>query len=153
MGIKIREANDKDLLVLKKFQNKLVEFEMPFDETIKKGTKGYYQVKRWMHSSKSKFMVAEVRGKLAGCGFGRIKEDDSWSINTHIGHIGLLFVEKEHRGKGIGKLIVNELIKWFKKKKIKDVRLQVYAKNVNAIKAYKKLGFENRIIELKKPIL
>jgi ribosomal protein S18 acetylase RimI-like enzyme len=58
--------------------------------------------------------------------------------------IGNVIILKEHRKKGIFK----RFIKQFKKKVNKKIVLKVRADNKNAIEAYKKSGFEEKVIEL-----
>lgn len=60
-----------------------------------------------------------------------------------------MYVKPEHRGKGINKLILDELIKWSKDKDISEIRLEVYDQNEPAVKAYKKAGFESLILTMR----
>ena len=149
MNIKIRDARESDLPVLKWFQSKLIVFEKPFDDTIIDGNTRYYNPKSCLKSKKNLMLVAEDNGKVIGGGFCKIEKEPNWSKNKNRGHIGVLFVEKEYRRKGIGSRIIDELVKWLKKKNITDVRIQVYSKNTNAINAYKKYGFKEHILEMR----
>ena len=100
-------------------------------------------------SHDSIILIAEYNGNPVGCGAGEIMHQHAnWCIYKYKGNIGLMFVKKGHRKKGIGKLILNSLMEWFSKKNIKDIRLQVYQNNKNAIKLYKKEGFKDYIMEL-----
>ncbi len=55
----------------------------------------------------------------------------------------ILIGEKELRGKGLGEMIVNELVrKAFEEYKVDSIELNVYSWNTSAIKCYKKVGFE-----------
>ena len=60
----------------------------------------------------------------------------------------MMFVEKKYRSKGIGSLILNNLLDWFKKRDIIDIRLQVYQNNHMAVNAYRKCGFKDSLIEM-----
>lgn len=51
-------------------------------------------------------------------------------------------VKKEYWNLGIGTVVMEELIEFAKKKKIKNINLGVRKENYNAIKLYKKFGFE-----------
>lgn len=150
MSIQIRQAQGKDIDVLNSFQNKLGAHERPLDSTIKrKGRVIYYNIKKLINSKNSLVLIGEINGKPVGCAFGeiqRIKGD--WSKYKYKGYIGMMFVEKIYRGKGVGRMIINKLLGWFKKNKIKDVRLQVYKNNVGSVAFYKKCGFKDYILEL-----
>ena len=55
----------------------------------------------------------------------------------------ILIGEPNFRGKGLGQLIVNELVRVsFEKYKVKKVELNVFDWNKSAIKCYKKVGFK-----------
>jgi len=149
MEIKIRQAGMPDLDILKDFQSKLVEFERPFDPTIKEGHAEYYNLENKLKSSNVLFLIAESGGKPAGCGFGEIMKSVKWSRHKYKGFVSMMFVEEEFRGKGIGGMIVERIVEWFRKKKIKDVRLQAYEENEAAVKAYMKSGFKSHIIEMR----
>ncbi|TCT13777.1 [SSU ribosomal protein S18P]-alanine acetyltransferase [Natranaerovirga pectinivora] len=64
-----------------------------------------------------------------------------WKIYDE-GHITNIAIRKTYRGKGIGKLMVQELIKAGKKKGIDRYTLEVRESNIIARKLYKDLGFE-----------
>jgi len=55
--------------------------------------------------------------------------------------VGPAYIKKEFRCQGTGKLLMKELIKWFKKKKIKFVELSVNSRNKIGIAAWKRYGF------------
>lgn len=53
-----------------------------------------------------------------------------------------VYVSVNHRGKSLGKVIINELLKRSKKIGLDNVSLSVFKSNTIAINLYKKLGFE-----------
>lgn len=59
-----------------------------------------------------------------------------------IGEIEVAFVEEKFRRKGIGKILFEELVKWFKKRKINLIEVLVDSRNEIGISAYKKYGFK-----------
>jgi ribosomal protein S18 acetylase RimI-like enzyme len=50
-------------------------------------------------------------------------------------------VKENFRRKGIGKLLFEELLNWFRKRKVKFVEVEVDSRNKIGIEAYKKYGF------------
>ena len=67
-----------------------------------------------------------------------------------------LFIDKvgileNHRGKGLGTKLLKFAFNFAKRKKLKNIELEVIEKNTRAISLYKKLGF--KIIQTKKTIL
>lgn len=56
------------------------------------------------------------------------------------GKIEVLFVNEEHRGRGLGAKLMNNAIEWFASKKILEIELTVVYGN-DAASFYQKLGF------------
>jgi ribosomal protein S18 acetylase RimI-like enzyme len=152
MDINIRQAKLSDLDKINALQAKLIQFERRLDPTIKKGIKEYYDVSKLLKSKKVLFLVAEVKNKVVGCGFGQIKYAVEWVIDDKEGYIGLMFVSEKYRSKGIGGMIIDDLILWFNENKINSVSLKVYDNNINAIKSYQKKGFERFLVEMRSNI-
>ena len=61
--------------------------------------------------------------------------------DTHVGTIGLM-VDKDFRGQGLGKLLLDFVLKKAKEEKYKIVKLDVFADNFIAINLYLKMGFK-----------
>lgn len=149
MEINIRRAKPSDIGNLNRFQHELAEFEKKFTPAIKNMKNiEYYDLARLIKSPKILFLVAEVKKNLIGCCFGEIENKRGWQKYKQGGYIGLIFIKKEFRRNGIGKSLVHEVIRWFRSKRIRDIRLDVYCKNKAAIDSYKKIGFSNHIIEM-----
>lgn len=60
-----------------------------------------------------------------------------------------MYVKPEHRGKGINKLVLDGLVNWAKSRNISEIRLDVYAQNESAVKAYEKAGFESLLVTMR----
>lgn len=82
-------------------------------------------------------------------GIGSIKFARALKFN-HIAHLSGIYVKKQYRGKGIGKLLFSTRIEEaFKNPKIKKLKLIVNIKQENAVGLYKSFGFKI-VGELKK---
>lgn len=152
--LKLRKATIKDLKLIDCFQDKLVNYERKLDPLIRKGKNiRFYpekEIKRMLCSSNSLFLIAEINNNVVGCGVGKIEKTfGNWCVYKKRGYIGHMFVDENYRRKGIGKKIMSQLIKWFKSKKIKFIRLCVYANNQKTINAYRKYGFKDYTFEMK----
>lgn len=74
-------------------------------------------------------------------GIGSIKFVKSLKFN-HIAHLSGIYVKKDQRGKGIGKLLFKTRIdEAFKNEKIKKLKLIVNTSQTNAISLYKSFNF------------
>ena len=87
-------------------------------------------------------MVVEIDNKVIGYFIGKIEKAKPFITPKKIGKISDAFVEEKYRKSGIGKMMFNELIQWFKKNKIKHIELSVDSRNEIGIKAWQKFGFK-----------
>jgi len=139
--IEIREVQEKDYVELRNFINSLVKENtyilknLPID---KEGELNY--VRRCLEEVKRRervHLVAVYKNKIVGAaeiGRKRFKE-------KHVGVLGIS-VRKNYRNEGIGKILMNEVVKRSKKLGIKLIILDVFKINKPAIALYKKLGFK-----------
>ena len=149
MEVQIRKARLSDLSILEDFLQQLIAVERPMDESLEqeKFIK-YYEVSEFIKSDHAELFVAISNEEIVGSGYGLIRQNKSHFSHQQHGYVGFMFVKKESRGKGIGKLILNSIFDWFRSRDIKETRLQVYHKNPSAIQAYEKVGFKKNLIEM-----
>lgn len=80
------------------------------------------------------FLVAEDAGRIVGtCG---VKAEDS-----HTALLRRLFVEASHRGKGIGRRLLEEAVAFCRKRGFRDVMIQTSARMERAIQLCRAIGF------------
>lgn len=86
----------------------------------------------------SLFIVAETGNQIVGyLDFenGRVRK------TKHAGRFAV-YLRKQNRGNGIGKLLIDNLVEWAAKNPmIEKITLSVFSSNVNAISLYRKSGF------------
>ena len=66
--------------------------------------------KKELKSNKNLWIVAYIDDKIVGFANAEIKKD--------VGNLTMLYIEKHHRKKGVGKKLTNERIKWLRKKEV-----------------------------------
>ncbi|WP_121810689.1 GNAT family N-acetyltransferase [Mucilaginibacter kameinonensis] len=146
----IRKATIEDLPILLQFEQGIISTERPFDSTLKPDPISYYDLKAFISSSEVEVLVAEIDGAVAGSGYARIKKNpDSYYDFEKYAYLGFMYVSPAHRGKGINQAIIEGLKKWVVEQGLAEIRLEVYNDNTGAIKAYEKVGFEKRMIEMR----
>jgi|WetSurMetagenome_2_1015567.scaffolds.fasta_scaffold47883_4 ribosomal protein S18 acetylase RimI-like enzyme len=74
---------------------------------------------------------------------------NSYQFITYIDDI---FVKKDSRRKGFGKMLMNKFEKWSKSKGANGIRLGVRVNNKSAINLYKKIGYQIRHYEIEKEL-
>ncbi|RED35407.1 RimJ/RimL family protein N-acetyltransferase [Brevibacillus brevis] len=83
-------------------------------------------------------LVAEINGELAGM---VVFASPARKRLSHTGSITMM-IQKAHRNKGIGKVLLKELLAWAEQHPlIEKVSLGVFSNNLRAIALYKSLGF------------
>lgn len=148
----IREATLQDLEVLHKLQLELAKYESKLDKNLKNPLKikeQYYKYyKKKFQNKNCRFLVAEEDTRVIGYILGWIERLPGIYKHEKRGYVADVFVVKDKRGKGVGRKLLEELLKWFKSQKVEWIRLSVYSANVNAVKVWKKLGFKDYVIEM-----
>lgn len=145
-----REATEEDLKILLEFEQGIVFAERPFNSTLIDGEIHYYDLLQLIKSEEALMLVTEENNEIIASGYARIKKtENDYSNFDEYAYLGFMYVKPEHRGKGVNKLILDELIGWAKAKNISEVRLDVYSQNESAVKAYEKAGFESLLTTMR----
>jgi len=94
-------------------------------------------------------LVAEIKKRIVGFILGSIS---GWEYITpeSIGWINTIVISPEYQRKGIGQMLVSEMIEYMKKKSIKSVYAFVYWRDFDLLKFFNAIGFEmGDMIDLK----
>lgn len=97
------------------------------------------KIKRFAKAEGKIYLVAEIKNEIAG-----FIDFDNWPTRR-TRHTGLfsIFIKKQWRGMGIGKILVKGMLDWGAANPVnKKISLYVFSTNKNAIALYKKLGFK-----------
>lgn len=147
--ITIRPANLDDLETLLSFEQGVIDAERPFDPCLKDGVVHYYDIKELITANHIEILVAEQSQEIIASGYVRIDQAKAHLKHEKQAYLGFMYVKPESRGQGINKMIVEGLKQWSKKQGVTELRLEVYAQNDAAIRAYEKVGFSNHMIEMR----
>ena len=137
----MRAATSEDLTILLQFQQGIVETERPFDPTLQEGELHYHNIPAIIASPDAELVVAQIDGRIVGCGYGQIREAETYLRHAKYCYVGLVFVLPEYRGIGVNQAILDSLKNWSRARNIFEMRLEVYADNARAKRAYEKTGF------------
>ncbi len=108
--------------------------------------------KRCIHSKSAVIFLAEKDDEIIGYCLCIIKKNIPVFKIEKLGHIGDLYVKKEHRKLGISSMFRKEALSWFKTKGIKHASIMVSPENTKAHRIYKKWGFTDFHIEMRKKL-
>ena len=145
----VRPATNADLDTLLRFEQGVVTAERPFDSTLKPDPINYYDLAYMITAPEIEIVVAELDGTPIGSGYARIEKSRHYLKHTHHAYLGFMYVEPEHRGKGVNQQIITALKQWAITRGITELRLDVYSDNQAAIIAYEKAGFSQYLIEMR----
>lgn len=109
-------------------------------------------VQKHIKSKNGTAYIAEVDGVVAGFTLLFVKDEIPIFKVEKIGFGSDLYVKKEFRGLNVSSKLMAQAIKWFKKKRIKCVSLTLYKNNKIAHSIYKKWGFFDYKIEMRRKI-
>ena len=127
MNIKIDRMNLDDLKSIKDI------LSLEFDDFW-----NYNILKDELESKNSKYIVVkDIKSNDEIVGFAGIK------IFIDEADIMNIVVKKSYRNKGIGSLLLENLLLLCNKSNLKSLSLEVNEKNIPAINLYKKFGFKN----------
>lgn len=147
--ITTRPATLADLDTLRRFEQGVIYAERPFDQTIKPDPVNYYNLHEMITADHITLLIAEVDGEPAGSGYARIQASKLFLIPQQHCYLGFMYVEPQHRGKGINNHIMNGLKQWAVNQGINELQLEVYYQNEPAIRAYEKAGFSRNMIQMR----
>ncbi|WP_433750676.1 N-acetyltransferase family protein [Falsibacillus pallidus] len=143
MSVFIRKGTVNDAQILLSIQKTVVSERKYLIALPHEFSKTVDQQKEWiegiLQNERDMLLVAEKNGEVAGCIV--FQANSSKERVAHKGDFGL-FLSPEHRGHGIGRMLLQELLDWAEKNpNIEKVCLGVFSINERAIALYKKLGF------------
>ena len=149
--ISIRPAARDDLQTLLEFEHAIIETERPFDPTIRTGPDvHYYDLQTLIASPDAKVLIAEMDSEIVASGHAQIRASESYVKHSQHAYLGFMYVAPKHRGSGIIKRILAELEAWARSRGVTELRLEVYAGNESALRAYEKSGYEKLTLLMRK---
>jgi len=149
----IRKATLKDFEKLKEIRTEFYLLEASTDKRVStKWAKHGLGISlgKSIRSKTEINLIAEENGKLIGYASSEIITNPGWVAYKKQGHLYNLYVLPKYQGKGIGKKLIEKSLEWFRKNKIKDLKIQAYVWNKRARKLYHKYGFKEYMVILKK---
>jgi len=138
-----------DLDTLERFQQGIVSAERPFDPLLRDSGVRYYDIAAMLADPAVHVLMAEADGLPIGCAFARIDVPKPWLRHTREAYLGLMFVEPAWRGRGVNARLLSALAQWCREQDVSELRLDVYAENASAVRAYHKAGFSPSMVEMR----
>jgi ribosomal protein S18 acetylase RimI-like enzyme len=154
--MRIRKATIRDYEILKNMKLLSKREELRYSESLKpiRKTKKHYcnYLEVDLTRINRVIFIALENKKILGMVLGQYFRPLPISKFNKKGYISNLYVHKDYRKRGIGKKLVNRLMRWFKENAVHYISLEIHVKNRVAQKLYKDLGFEDYTIKLTRRI-
>jgi|SRR6185369_4201621 len=153
-NIKIREAANSDLPSLGRLGALLVQEHHDFDPrrflAAKNRTPQDYAsfLGARLNDRNAVVLVAETKGETIGYAYGEIEGYDYMSLRGPAGVLNDLIVDPAHRGRGVGRLLLDEIISRLKSRGVPRIVLSTAAKNKAAQRLFERSGFRPTMIEM-----
>ena len=147
--MRIRKATIKDIKILVDFWYEEEKLHKKFDAHAKLRSNAKNRIYNFLKINIKKpnyaAFIAEDKNEIIGVLQGQIKK---WYFLHDMGEYGYystIFIKRVYRKRGVAKMLFKRMASWFKSKKIRVVALLVHSKNKVALKAWKNLGFRERL--------
>ena len=145
--VKIREAREEELLKVGRLWGKFMAFNAEFNSSFRVKKKAPEIFSKEMiekiRDSNCRLTVAEIDGELVGFCYSYISHKPKYFKLEKFGFVGDLFIEPEYRRQGVGRMLVNDTMEFFSRRKVRQIELLVAIKNTNTIKFWESLGFSH----------
>jgi ribosomal protein S18 acetylase RimI-like enzyme len=149
--ITIRDAREDDLEGVLDLWEQLAEHHEMLSDSFSLASDSK---KRWSKYLREKFdeistklIVSEEDGEIVGFMLCMLEPNVPVYKDRKLGVISDVYVKQERRRKGLAKKMLDVAIAWFKKNKVRTVRLNVAAANLEARAAWRMLGFDALMID------
>ncbi len=154
MEIKILTAKSEDWELIQKLNNQVFLHDQENDDDLDINwpftPKGIEYYKKLADGKYGKCYIAYLEDKPVGYVALAIK-DFGYRKSKYV-EIENIGINPEYRSQGIGKLLVDETVKWAKEQKATKLFVSAYWNNKKAINFYKKNGFYESGLELDKKL-
>ncbi len=151
----IRIANKQDLPTILEMASGMIDYHNSLDAYYKPAADHKNLDEMMADDLDDKdvaLLIAEENGKIFGYIRGVVETAPEYIKPKKIGVVFDAFVENSSRESGIGKQLFEELKKWFAAKKVKYVELSVDARNFAGIAFWKKLGFSDYKLRMRREL-
>ncbi|MCP1727008.1 ribosomal protein S18 acetylase RimI-like enzyme [Natronospira proteinivora] len=148
-GLVVREARGEDYDCLVGLEQKVIDAERPYDESLKENGAYYYDIEKLISDQNARLVVGEVSGSIIATGYVQVRRSKPALNHDSHGYLGFMYVTEEYRGLGLNKVILRDLVSWGRQQGVTNFHLDVYAGNESAVRAYEKFGFRGSLLEMK----
>lgn len=149
MDVKIRKARQSDTEHIVALWKEFMDFHRQYDAHFTRSRYGHMKFKDFVSKKISArnalVLVAQVNRRVVGHIIACIDPYPPVFVEKRYGAIYDLMVDSRFRRRGIGRRLLSETRKWFRKKGIKRIELSVAVTNPLAMRFWNRVGFKTYI--------
>ena len=143
-----------DLDAIVSMDMELADFHHELDELHKTGneSEAYFRTfySSMLQSEDAVVLAARKDEQIVGFLSGEMKPSGSFDTIGKCGCIEAIQVHKEYRSQGVGTKLLEAFFSWAERKGAKQFQASTHARNVDALRYWKKQGFEESTIVFRK---
>ena len=153
-GLIIRHATPADLPSIGRLGALLVEEHHDFDPrrflAARAGTpEGYASfMGTQLEDSDKAVLVAEDNGEVVGYAYAAVEGYDYMALRGPAGVLHDIIVDPEHRGRGVGHLLIDAALEFLRSRGVPRVVLSTAEQNETAQRLFARMGFRRTMIEM-----
>jgi len=145
----IRKAKQEDIESIKELWKEFVDFHKFRDPFFTRSPDGHDRFGEFVlgniESDDWLVLVSEHAGELIGYSMAAIQKYPPVFIKSIYGFIQDIAVTGEYRKHGIGKMLFENMIEWFREKGLTRVEVQAASANEVSMAFWRKMGFQHYI--------
>ena len=145
--MEIREASEKHIPEITKLWMEFMYFNAEIEPFDTSGDNVLSQVethlKNRITSDDALVVVAIDDNKVIGYSISEVTQKPSALRNKNLGIIYDMAITADHRGKGIGKAMLDRIKAWFKERDIKRIEISAVTKKTIGDTFWQEQGFQN----------
>lgn len=111
-----------------------------------------YTKKEVLRDNNQKIYAAKIKKQFIGFIDGKVVRRPPIYKITTIGIIGTIYIQENYRRRNIAFNLANKLMKWFILNKVTHIEHPISSNNVPSLHFWKKLGFDEYMVMVKKEI-
>jgi len=146
----IRRATEDDLPVVMRLFEELSALQKPWRvftprPNLREEMRRRYQAD--LDDPDALLVVAEQDGEIVGMAAGQVHKPSMMSEELAV-ELGSVYVTAEHRERGVAGALTAEVARFAQECGVNRITLKTFAQNEEALLAWKRLGFEPRMIQM-----
>jgi ribosomal protein S18 acetylase RimI-like enzyme len=150
----VRRATPADLATIGRLGALLVKEHYDFDPqrflAARPGTpEGYASyISTQLEDPDMAVLVADDKGEVIGYAYAAVEGYDYMTLRGPAGVLHDIIIDPEHRGKGVGRLLLGAALEFFKSRGLPRVVLSTAEQNEAAQRLFASMGFRRTMIEM-----